>query len=131
MFYTACIRSVLTYSVCASPVFFHALPKYLINELECVEERALSIICPGLSTNLPDIELLNIVLITDFNTAICNETFDSIVRDPEHHLHSLLPFCGPSLYALKHNRHFVIPTHKTKHLENNFIIRSCSNNAYL
>ena len=43
--------------------------------------------------------------------AICNETFDSIVRDPEHRLHSLLPFCGPSRYPLTHNRRFVIPTH--------------------
>ena len=36
-------------------------------------------------------ELLNIVPIIDFITAICNETFDTIVRDPEHHLCSVGP----------------------------------------
>ena len=41
IFYTACIRSVLTY---AAPVFFYALPKYLKDELVRVEKRAMSII---------------------------------------------------------------------------------------
>ena len=36
-FYTACIRSVLTY---AAPAFFYALPKYLKDELVRVEKRA-------------------------------------------------------------------------------------------
>jgi len=46
LFYTSCIRSVLTY---ASPVLFYALPMYLKKDLECVEKWALSIICPGLA----------------------------------------------------------------------------------
>ena len=37
IFYTACIRSILTY---AAPVFFYALPKYLKDELVRVEKRA-------------------------------------------------------------------------------------------
>ena len=44
LFYTSCIRSILTY---ASPVFFYALPEYLKNELERIQKRALRIICPG------------------------------------------------------------------------------------
>ena len=39
-FYTACIRSVLTY---AAPAFFDALPKYLKDELARVEKRGMSI----------------------------------------------------------------------------------------
>ena len=41
--YTACICSVLDY---AAPVFHYALLKYLLNELECLQRRALCIICP-------------------------------------------------------------------------------------
>ena len=60
-------------------------------------------------------------------TAICNETFDSIERDLEHRMHSLLPFRGPSRNALKYNAgRFVIPTDKTNRLKNSFIIRSCT-----
>ena len=46
LFYTSCIRSVMTY---ASPAFFYALPLYLKKDLENVEKRALSITCPGLA----------------------------------------------------------------------------------
>lgn len=44
-FYTACIRSVLTYE---APVFFYTLPKYLKDELVQVQKRAMSIICSGI-----------------------------------------------------------------------------------
>ena len=60
LFYTSCIRSVLTYY--ASPVLFHALPMYLKKNLERVEKRALAIICPGLSYT-DALELSNIVSI--------------------------------------------------------------------
>ncbi len=46
LFYITCIRSILTYAI---PVFFYALPKYLQNELERLQRRALSIINPGLT----------------------------------------------------------------------------------
>ena len=61
-FYTACIRSVLTY---AAPAFFYSLPKYLTDELVRVEKRVMSIICPGLPYQ-ETIELVNIVPIVDF-----------------------------------------------------------------
>ena len=41
-FYTCCIRSVCDYAI---PVFHSSLPYYLIDDLERVQERALSIIC--------------------------------------------------------------------------------------
>ena len=43
-FYTTAIRPVLEY---CSPVFHHALPKYLCNDIERVQKRALSIIMPN------------------------------------------------------------------------------------
>ena len=82
-FYTACIRSVLTY---AAPVFFHALLKYLKDELVRVEKWTMSIICPG-QPYQEAIELVNIVPNIDY--------------------------CGPSRYALRRNKRFIVPKCKT------------------
>ena len=43
LFYVTCRRTILVY---VAPVFFYALPKYLRCELERVQKRAMSIICP-------------------------------------------------------------------------------------
>ena len=46
-FYCSCIRSLVEY---ASPVFHYALPKYLSDDIERIQKRALTIICdPDLS----------------------------------------------------------------------------------
>ena len=88
LFYTSCIRSILTY---ASPVFFYALPEYLKNELE----RILRIICPGYCYN-DAMELANIVPISDYILEICKQTFDRIINDSAHRLYSLVQQRGPS-----------------------------------
>ena len=49
----------------ASPAFFYALPLYLKKDLENVEKRALSIICPGLAYRKA-LELSNIMSINDY-----------------------------------------------------------------
>jgi hypothetical protein len=98
-------------------------------DLERVEKRALSIICPSLSYR-DAIELMDIVPIGDYISSICSNTFESIVKDPDHRLHSLVPFSGPSSYALRCNRRFVPPKFKTDRFKNSFIIRSCLNNIY-
>ena len=125
-FYTTCIRYVLTY---AAPAFFYALPKYLKDELVRVEKRAMSIICPGLPYQ-ETIELVNIVPIVDFITGLCSNTFDTIINDPEHRLNRLIQFSGPSRYALRCNRRFIVPKCKTDRFRNSFIIRSCIDNIY-
>ena len=45
-FYYTCFRPVVEYS---SPVFHHGLPKYLSDDIEGVEKRALKIISPSMS----------------------------------------------------------------------------------
>ena len=62
LFYTSCIRSILTY---AFPVFFYALLEYLKNELERIQKRALRIIYPGHCYS-DAMELANIVPIGDY-----------------------------------------------------------------
>ena len=123
-FYTAFIRSVLTY---AAPAFFYALPKNLKDELVRIEKRAMSIICPGLPY-METIELVNIVPIVDFITGLCSNTFDTIIKDPEHRLNRLIQFSAPSRYAL---RRFIVPKCKTDRFGNSFIIRSCIDNIYI
>ena len=94
-----------------------------------VEKRAMSIICPGLPYQ-ETIELVNIVPIVDFITGLCSNTFDTIIKDPEHCLNRLIQFSGPSRYALRCNRLFVVPKCKTDRFRNSFIIRSCIGNIY-
>ena len=71
LLYTTCIRFILSYAV---PVFYYALPKYLQNDLERVQKRALSIIFPGLAYDKA-LELAGIQTISDYNESICDKTF--------------------------------------------------------
>ena len=76
------------------------------------------------------LELVNIVPIVDFITGPCSNTFDIIIKDPEHCLNRLIQFSGPSRYALRCNRCFIVPKCKTDHFRNSFIVRSCIDNIY-
>ena len=116
LFYTSCIRSVLTY---ASPVFLYALSMYLKKDLERVGKRALAIICPGLSYT-DALELWNIVSINDYNASLCNKTLTSVVNDSTHLLHSMLQSREPSRYELRHKRPFVVSKFKTERFKNSF-----------
>ena len=83
LFYATCIRSILVY---AAPVFFYALPKYLQRELERVQKRALSIICPSLSydealneTGIPTIiSYCEDICDKVFNAALCNKDITNL-----------------------------------------------------
>ena len=46
LFYITCVRSVLDYAI---PVCYYSLPKYLVNELERGQKRALKMMCACLS----------------------------------------------------------------------------------
>ena len=108
-------------------IFFYALPMYLKKDLERVEKRALSIICPGLAYR-EALEFLHIDSILDYIANLCKKTFSSIANDPAHRLHSMLPFSGPSRYNLRLKRRFVIPKCRTERFKNSFLVRSCINN---
>ena len=74
-FYTACIRSVIDY---AAPVFNHALPKYLLNELERIQKRALRFIYPYTEYHHA-LSRLGLPTIAEHHDHICQPTFKSIV----------------------------------------------------
>ena len=119
LFYTSCIRSVMTY---ASPAFFYALLLYLKKDLENAEKRALSIICPGLAYTKA-LELSNIMSINDYIASLCKKTFLSIANDPAHRLHNMLQSLGPSCYNPRCKRRFVIPKCETERFKNSFLAR--------
>ena len=75
-FYTASIRSVLTYAAPAS-LCLSIVPKTRVGTSG---KRAMSIICPGLPYQ-EAIKQENILPIVDFITGLCHNTFDIIVKD--------------------------------------------------
>ena len=113
----------------ASPAFFYALPLYLKKDLENVEKRALSIICPGLAYRKA-LELSNIMSINDYIASLCKKTFLSIANDPAHRLHNLLQSSGPSRYNLRCKRRFAFPKCKTERFKNSFLVTSCIDNEF-
>ena len=74
--------------------------------------------------------MVNIVRIVDFITGLCSNSLDIIIKGPEPRLNSLIPFSGPSRYALRCNRRFIVTKCKTDRFRNSFIIRSCIDNMY-
>ena len=120
LFYTTCVRSILTYAV---PVFHYALTKYLKVELERIQKRALAIICPSIAYN-DALVLLGIPKITTYNEAICDKMFDAIVKDSDNRLNKLLPPKNNPTRSLRHNRYFSIPKWKTDRFKNTFITTS-------
>ena len=81
-FYFNCIRPVH----CA-PVFHHALPEYLSNDLERVQKQALSIISPRVSY-MDNLTTHNISALKD---RLCKKLFHTVVSDTHHKLYHLLP----------------------------------------
>ncbi len=125
LFYITCIRSILTYAI---PVFFYALPKYLQNELERLQRRALSIINPGLTYH-EALSESNIPTIMSYGDTICRTFFDSAVNDKYNKLNKLLPPTHETTYELRQNRRFDIPSWSTNRFRDTFIMASAINNG--
>ena len=87
-FYCTTIRPVLEY--CA-PVFHHALPAYLNEDIERIQKRALSIIsctCHVISGMSND--SLGLPTLYDRRNGLCRQLFDSSAINPRHMLYHLL-----------------------------------------
>ena len=83
---------------------------HFLCELERVQERALSMICTGLSNNCEE---------------ICKKTFYSIVNNKNNKLNNMLPGAHNSSYALRKRRRFTIPRWKTDRFRNTFFKSTC------
>ena len=114
------MRSVIDY---AAQVFHHALPAYLLQELERVQKRAMPIICPGIEYQQA-LVLMSLPTVVEHHHNICTRMFESIMSNPNHKLRKLLPPLYKSNYNLRHKRTFTVPHCKTNRFKNSFFMAS-------
>ena len=119
-FYTTCVRSVCDYAV---QVFFSSLPLYLINDLERVQKRVLSIIYPYVSYNEALVQA-GLSRLVDHHQDLCKSLFYNILEDINHRLHHLLPPQFSTSYSLRNPRTFDIKFN-TKRAKNTFFNAQC------
>ena len=116
-FYRTCIRPVLEY--CAL-LYHHALPDYLSKDIERIQRRALAIITPGLHYD-ESLSLYNIDSLENRRLDQCKLFFESIVNNPNHKLHKLLPPRNNCKYNLRNSRKFSNRVMRTKRSSTTFI----------
>ena len=68
--------------------------------------------------------------LTISSNLIWNEHISDVIKKASKCLYFLIQFSGPSRYALRCNRCFIVPKCKTDHFRNSFIVRSCIDNIY-
>ena len=120
-FSLTCIRPVLG---CCAPLYHHALPDYLSNDIERAQKRALSIISPGLSY-LDNLSLFNLNSLKDRRIKQCDKFFEPIVSNTEYKLHNFLPPKNHITYNLRNQRQFVNPIMRTKRFSQTYLLAMC------
>ena len=121
-FYTTCIRPITEY---ACPVFHNKLPRYLSDDLERIQKRALRIIFPQ-SSYAEALELCSLPSLYDRRESLTTKLFEEICCDTNHKLHHLLPEFNRSSVDLRKTRKFNVPRCKTNRLKNSFIYYNSS-----
>ena len=123
-FYCTAIRPVLEYCV---PVFHHALPQYLGDDIERVQKRVLSIIRPYASYSEC---LVRFDLVTlharRVHVALCSKLFESIMLCPDHKLLPVLPPKREHRCNLRQSRAYAMPRTHTNRFKNTFIPSMCT-----
>ena len=100
------------------PLLFHYRINYLINDLERVQKRALSIIYPYVSYNEALVQA-GLSRLVDHHQDLCKSLFYNILEDTNHRLHHLLPPQFSTSYSLWNPRTFDIKFN-TKRAKNTF-----------
>ena len=85
--YSALVRSVLEYS---SVVWATCLPRFLIDQLEAIQKRALRIVYPDLHYQQALMQA-NITSLEDRRAHLCLKVWHNIKNNPAYQLHRLLP----------------------------------------
>ena len=101
--------------------------KYLSNEMERLQKRALGIIQPPDLSYAEALVALDITSLYERRKALSNALFDQIVRDQSHKLHDLLPPRNGSTYCTRSQRYFKLPICKTNRFKNTFIMANSFN----
>lgn len=117
-FYTTCIRPVSEY---ACQVFHNGLPKYLSEDLEKIQRRALRIIFPDLGYQ-EGLKECNIATLYQRRQLLTERLFSEIKDNSCRKLHGLLPSSNLSTVASRRKRAFNVPFCRTNRLKNSFIM---------
>ena len=115
-FYCSCIRSILEY---ACQVFHSSLPRYLSDDIEQIQRRALRIILPGIKYKQA-LEHTGLESLFERREKLCNKLFTTIEKDKNHKLHDLLPPLNCQTYKLRRVRKYKM-SFKTKRSQNAFL----------
>ena len=119
---TASIRPVAEY-VC--PVFHIALPQYLSDQLERLQNRALRIISNNELSYRQALEVFSIPTLYARREAIGNSMFQDICNNNNHKLHSLFPPPYSGTLSTWKNCKFQVLRFKTNRLTDSFIVSHC------
>ena len=96
-FYCSVIRSVLEFSC---QLFHRSLPKYLSDDIEHIQRRAMRIIFPSLSY-CGAIDKVQILTLSERHESLSITLFKDTVSNEHHKLANLLPSMASSRAALK------------------------------
>jgi hypothetical protein len=118
-FYCTCIRPTLEY---ASQLFHHSLPKYLSDDHERVQKRALATIYRGQPYS-ESLQQSGLNSLSVRRQTLCEKLFLKISTDSNHKLvHALLPPKHQAKYNLKHKRLNDLPMTNTNRLRDTFVL---------
>lgn len=119
-FYTSCIRPVLEY---ACVVYHHALPAYLVDDIEYIQKRCLRIIYSYCLSYLDRLSAAGITSLVERRDNLCHSVYQSISGDSTNRLFKYLPPVRiDHHYNLRNMRSRTIPRCKTDRLNNSFFI---------
>ena len=97
----------------AVPVFHYSLPKYLMHELERIQKRAKSIICPGHSYH-EALDITNFKGLATHHDGICETLVDTIVNDNNHRLYKFITCAARNYLFVKARAAFLHATVKNR-----------------
>lgn len=117
-FYLTCVRPITEY---ACPVFHNALPKYLSEDLEKLQKRALRIIYPNMKYS-DALKTAGLASLHERRESLTTGLFQQIMENENHKLHALLPNRNSSSVSLRRKRVFNIPPYKTLRFKNSFLM---------
>ena len=111
------IRSVLEY---ACPVWHPAIPKYLSDELETIQIRALKIILPKCHSYEEALTVSKQTRLSERRDTICKKFFQTMCKTSDK-IHHLLP-PRKETSNLRSGCKFAIPKARTDRFKNSFIV---------
>ena len=114
--YVSLVRPVLEY---ACPVWHTSLPQYLHDDIECVQKRALTIIC-GYAPYEDNLASTNLLTLKERRDQICKDLFNQICK-PSHKLNHLLPKPREMTKSLRASKTLEPPFCRTNRYRDTFI----------